>query len=90
VIIMKITKRTIKKISIISTVVAVIFFVISAIFYLTSPILDYLIVITLTIAVAPPSIAGIIHTRWKIQIEKATPNSSEISQHLHAQEYLYK
>ena len=32
-----------------------------------------MIVIALTIAVAPPSVASIIHNRWKNKIEKATP-----------------
>ena len=32
-----------------------------------------MIVIALTIGVAPPSIASIIHNRWKNKIEKATP-----------------
>jgi len=67
------TTRVIKKAAIISTVAAVIFFAISAIFYLTSPTLDYMIVIALTIAVAPPSILGVVHSQWKQKIEKATP-----------------
>jgi len=70
---MRVTTRVIKKAAIISTVAAVIFFVISAIFYLTSPTLDYMIVIALTIAVAPPSILGVVHSQWKQKIEKATP-----------------
>jgi pilus assembly protein TadC len=70
---MRVTKKTTKRISIISAVAAVIFFIIAAIFYLTSPTLDYMIVIALTIAVAPPSVVSIIHNRWKIKIEKATP-----------------
>jgi flagellar protein FlaJ len=70
---MKITKATIKRITIISAVAAVIFFVAAAFFYLTSPVLDYMIIIALTIGVAPPSIANIFHNRWKMQIEKAWP-----------------
>ena len=70
---MRVTKKIIKKIATISTIAGIIFFVISLIFYLTSATLDYMIVIALTIAVAPPSIAGIIHGRWKNKIEKATP-----------------
>jgi archaeal flagellar protein FlaJ len=70
---MRITKKTIKKISIISTAIGVIFFLISAIFYLFSATLDYMIVIALSIAVAPPTIAGVIHGKWKNKIEKATP-----------------
>ena len=70
---MRVTKKLIKKISIVSTVAGIIFFIISLIFYLTSPTLDYMIVIALTIAVSPPSVAGVIHGRWKNKIEKATP-----------------
>lgn len=70
---MKITKKTTKRISVISAVAAIIFFIIASVFYLTSPTLDYMMVIALTIGVAPPSIASIIHNRWKIKIEKATP-----------------
>ena len=70
---MRVTNREIKKATIISTLAAVIFFVISMIFYLMSPTLDYMIVIALTIAVAPPTVLGIIHNRWKDKIEKATP-----------------
>ena len=39
-----------------------------------SPTLDYMIVVALTIGVAPPSVASIIHNRWKTKIEKATPD----------------
>jgi pilus assembly protein TadC len=71
---MRVTRKTIKRIYIISIAAAIIFFVIASIFYLMSPTLDYMIVIALTIGVAPPSVAGIIHNRWKIKIEKATPD----------------
>ena len=70
---MKITRRDIKRTAIISTSVAIIIFVVSLIIFLTSPTLDYMIVIALTIAVTPPSIASIIHNRWKNRIEKMTP-----------------
>jgi len=70
---LKITRKDIKKISIFSTIAAIAFFIISLIFLLTSPTLDYMIVIALTIAVTPPSIASIIHNRWKNKIEKMTP-----------------
>jgi flagellar protein FlaJ len=70
---MKITKRTIKRITIISGTTGIIFFVAAAVFYLTSPTLDYMIIIALTIGVTPPGIASIIHNRWKLKIEKATP-----------------
>jgi flagellar protein FlaJ len=71
---MRVTKKTTKRISIISTAAAIIFFIIALIFYLTSPTLDYMMVIALTIGAAPPSVASIIHNRWKIKIEKATPD----------------
>jgi archaeal flagellar protein FlaJ len=70
---MKITKATIKRISIISSIAAIVFFLIAAVFYLTSPTLDYIIIVTLTIGVAPPSFANLIHQRWRIKIEKAMP-----------------
>jgi flagellar protein FlaJ len=71
---MKVTKKTSKRITIISVAAAIVFFIIASVFYLTSPTLDYMIVIALTIGVMPPSIVGIIHNRWKIKIEKATPD----------------
>src|SRR5665647_824478 len=70
---MRITKKTTKKVTIVSIAAAIVFFIIASIFYLTSPTLDYMIVIALTIAVAPPSMVSIIHNRWKFKIEKATP-----------------
>ncbi|MGA2682247.1 MAG: type II secretion system F family protein [Candidatus Bathyarchaeia archaeon] len=70
---MKITNRTIKRITIISTFAAVIFFVIALVFFLASPILDYTIVIAIAIGVVPPSVGQILHNRWKVKIERATP-----------------
>jgi len=70
---MRLTKKTIKRIGLVSIIIAVIFFAISAIFYITSPTLDYMIVIALSIGVVPPSIAQIIHNRWRTKIERATP-----------------
>ncbi len=70
---MKITRKGIRKISIISTTAAILFFVVSLLFFLTSQTLDYMMVVALTIAVAPPSVASIIHTNWKNKIEKMTP-----------------
>ncbi len=70
---MKITLNQIKKIAIISTIVALIFMGISLIFFLTSPVLDYMIVIAFSIAVTPPGIASVLHNQWKNKIEKATP-----------------
>jgi len=70
---MKITRRDIKRTTIISTSAGIIFLIVSLIIFFTSPTLDYMIVIALTIAVTPPSIASIIHNRWKNRIEKMTP-----------------
>ncbi len=70
---MKITNKLIKKISMISGVAGVIFFVITLPFFLFSATLDYMIIIALSIGVAPPSIATVIHNRWKDKIEKALP-----------------
>ncbi len=70
---LKITRRDIKRTAILSTIVGIIFLIISLILFYSSPALDYMIVIALTIAVTPPSIASIIHSRWKNRIEKMTP-----------------
>jgi flagellar protein FlaJ len=69
----KITRKTIKRITIISSIAGVIFLIASILVYLTSPTLDYMIVIAFTIAVVPPGIASIIHGRWKDKIEKSMP-----------------
>jgi pilus assembly protein TadC len=71
---MKITKKTTKRLSIISAIAAVVFFFYASVYYLMSPTIDYMIVIAIAIGVIPPSIASMIHNRWKIQIEKATPD----------------
>lgn len=70
---MKITRKTIKRIIIISSVTGVIFLIASSIIFLNDPTLDYLIVIGFTISVVPPGIASIIHSRWKDKIEKSLP-----------------
>ena len=70
---MKITRKTIKNITIISSVVGVIFIFASILIYLTDPTLDYMIVIGFTIAVTPPGIASILHNQWKNKIEKSLP-----------------
>jgi flagellar protein FlaJ len=70
---MRITKKTMKRITIVSAAAAVVFFVSSLFFYLFSPTLDYMLVIALAIGVIPPGIVSILHARWKIKIEKATP-----------------
>jgi flagellar protein FlaJ len=70
---MRVTKTQIRKITMYSSLLGAVFFAISAVFFLTSPILDYMLIVALTIAVAPPSAATIIHSRWKLKIERATP-----------------
>lgn len=70
---MRVTNNTIKKTAIISSLVAVVFLVDSLLFFLTSSTLDYMFVIALTIAVAPPSALGVIHSQWRSKIEKAAP-----------------
>jgi len=70
---MRVTNKTIQRISIISAIAAVALFVVSLLFYLLSPTLDYMLVIALTIGVAPPGLASIMRNQWKRKIEKATP-----------------
>ena len=70
---MKITKRDIKRIAIVSVVFALAFLFISIATLFNSPTLDYMVVISLTIAVTPAAIASIIHNKWKNKIEAATP-----------------
>ncbi len=70
---MKIIRKTVKKIAIISTIAAVVLILAALPFYLTSADLDYIIVMAFTVAVFPPAIASIIHNRWRNKIEKATP-----------------
>jgi flagellar protein FlaJ len=70
---MKITRRIIKKITIISSIAGIAFLIASILIFLTSPTLDYMIVIAFTIAVTPPGFASILHGRWKNKIEKAMP-----------------
>jgi flagellar protein FlaJ len=71
---MKILRKTIKRITIISAIIGVAIFVAALPFYLTSPDLDYILVIAFTVGVTPPGIATVIHNRWKNKIEKATPD----------------
>jgi archaeal flagellar protein FlaJ len=70
---MKITRRDIKRTAIISTGAGLAFLFIALIILWTSPTMDYMVVIALAVAVTPPSIASIIHNRWKNKVEKATP-----------------
>jgi archaeal flagellar protein FlaJ len=70
---LKITRRDIKRLAIISAGAGIVILTISLILFFTSQILDYMLVIALAVAVTPPSIASIIHSRWKAKIEKMTP-----------------
>jgi len=70
---MKVTRRTLKKIGMVSSAAAVVLLIVSGFFYITSPDFDYFIVIAFTVAVAPLSIAGIIHSNWRHKIERAMP-----------------
>jgi flagellar protein FlaJ len=70
---MKIIRKTIKRIAILSAIAALTLFFLAIPFYFSSPDFDYVIVIIFTISVLPPGIASIIHNRWKNKIEKATP-----------------
>lgn len=69
----KITRKIIRRIAIISSITGVIFIVASILVYLSDPTLDYMILAGFTIAVVPPGIASIMHSRWKGKIEKSMP-----------------
>jgi flagellar protein FlaJ len=71
---MKIVRNTIKKIIIISAIAGIGIIFAALPFYLTSPDLDYILIIAFTVAVLPGGIASILHNRWKNKIEKATPD----------------
>ena len=70
---LKLTRRDIKRITIAAAIAGIAFLTVSLIFYLTSPILDFLVVIAFAIAVTPPGIASVIHNRWRIKIETEMP-----------------
>lgn len=70
---MKITRRTLKRIAIVSSVAATALLIVSILFYSSSPDFDYLLVVVFTVGVAPASFASIIHNRWKNKIENAMP-----------------
>ena len=70
---MKITRRTLKRIAILSSVAAAALLIASILFYGSSPDFDYLLIVVFTVCVAPASFASIIHNRWKNKIEKAMP-----------------
>ena len=62
-----------KRIAIISTSAAIAFFIVSLVLLFTSQALDYMIVIALTVAVAPPSIASIIPVSYTHLTLPTTP-----------------
>jgi len=70
---MKITRRTLRRIAVASSVAATALLIASIYFYGSSPDLDYLLVVVFTVGVAPASVASIVHNRWKNKIEKAMP-----------------
>jgi len=70
---MKITRRTLRRIAMISSLAAVVVFIVSILFYGFSPDLDYMLVVAFTVGVGPASFASIIHNRWKNRIERAMP-----------------
>lgn len=70
---MRITRKILKKIAIASATAAIALFAVSLVFYGTSPDFDYLLVTVFAVGIIPPSIASIIHNRWKTKIEKAMP-----------------
>ena len=71
---MKVTRKILKKIVLISAIAGFALIFAALPYYLTSPDLDYIIVIAFTVAVLPPGIASIIHNRWQNKIEKAAPD----------------
>jgi flagellar protein FlaJ len=70
---LKITRRTLKRIAIVSSILAIAIFVVSLFLYGTSPQMDYILILVFSVGVAPPSFAGIFHSRWKKKIETAIP-----------------
>jgi len=57
----------------VSSAAAVVVLIVSGLFYIASPDFDYFIVIAFTVAVAPVSVAGIVHNNWRHKIERAMP-----------------
>jgi len=70
---MKIVRKTIKRITIFAAIAAVAVFAVSFLLFWASPDVDYLFIIAFTVGVGPPSIASILHNRWRNQIERAMP-----------------
>lgn len=70
---MKILNKSLKRIAMISSAAAVVLLIIFIFMYGFSPDIDYLLIIVFTVGVAPPSVASLIHNRWKKKIENAMP-----------------
>jgi flagellar protein FlaJ len=70
---MKITRTTLKKIGIISSVISVALLAVTIVFFGLSPDFDYLLIAIFTVGVAPATAASIIHNKWKNRIIKAMP-----------------
>lgn len=70
---MKILNKSLKRIAMISSAAAVVLLIIFIFMYGFSPDVDYLLIIVFTVGVAPPSVASLIHNRWKKKIENAMP-----------------
>ena len=71
---MKIVRKTLKNISIISSIAAISLFAVLLFLFGTSPDFDYLLIVVFTVGVAPATVASIIHNRWKNRIVKAMPD----------------
>lgn len=70
---MKIVRKTINRITMVSAAVALTLLVVFLVLFWASPDIDYLLVVVFTLGVGPTSIVGIVHNRWKAQIERAMP-----------------
>ncbi len=70
---MKITRKTLKKISIISLACAVALLILSIFLFSTSPDFDYLLIVVFTVGGLPATFASLIHNKWKNQIIKQMP-----------------
>jgi len=70
---MKIIKKSLKRIAMISSTAAVVLLIIIIFLYGFTPDVDYLLIVVFTVGVAPPSFASLIHNRWKKKIENAMP-----------------
>jgi flagellar protein FlaJ len=70
---MKIIRKTLKRIVMVSSVAAIALLIASILFYGSSPDFDYFLVVVFAVGVTPASVATIFHNRWKNKIEKAMP-----------------